>query len=103
MVRRLVAVGAHTGELQPALHRSIGGADAPAAYALLGWQLSGDYTMGAPEVVDARGASDSDSTGEVGLRIPPPPPAVHVRASAHRTVARQRMHVRVARRIAAGR
>ena len=90
---------ARTRELQPALHRSIGGADAPAAYALLGWQLTGDYAVGVLETVDARGAPDSDSPGEVGLRIPPPPPVVRVRASDGGTPA----HVRVARRIAAGR
>ena len=74
-------------------------APTPAAYALLGWQLSGDYTVGVLETVEARGAPDSDSPGEVGLRIPPPPPRVHVRASDGGTPA----HVRVARRIAAGR
>ena len=61
--------------------------------------LSGDYTVGVLETVEARGAPDSDSPGEVGLRIPPPPPRVHVRASDGGTPA----HVRVARRIAAGR
>ena len=66
-------------------------APTPAAYALLGWQLSGDYTVGVLETVEARGAPDSDSPGEVGLRIPPPPPRVHVRASDGGSVARRRM------------
>ena len=74
-------------------------APTPAAYALLGWQLAGDYAVGAPVIVEARGAPDTDSPGETGLRLPPPPPVVRVRTSDGGTPP----HVRLARRIAAGR
>ena len=70
-------------------------APTPAAYALLGWQLVGDYSVGAPVIVEARGAQDTDSPGEVGLRLPPPPPVVHVCAAGGGTAP----HVRLARRI----
>ena len=74
-------------------------APTPAVYALLGWQLVGSYTMSAPTIVDARGAPDTDSPGEVGLRLPPPPPAVRVSTEDGSTPA----HVRFARLLAAGR
>ena len=68
-------------------------------YALLGWQLVGSYSMSAPTIVDARGAPDTDSPGEVGLRLPPPPPTVRVSTEDGSTPA----HVRFARLLAARR
>ena len=76
-------------------------APTPAAYLRFAWVAAvGRLHCGCVlETVEARGAPDSDSPGEMGLRIPPPPPRVHVRASDGSTPA----HVRVERRIAAGR
>ena len=71
----------------------------PAVYALLGWQLVGSYSMSAPTIVEARGAPDTESPGEVGLRLPPPPPTVRVRTEDGSTPA----HVRFARLLAARR
>ena len=71
----------------------------PASYALLGWQLMSDYTVEAPEMVRVRGVPDTDSPGESGVRLPPPPrPPMRVEMADGRTPP----HVRVARRLARG-
>ena len=57
-----------------------------------------DYTVEAPEMVRVRGVPDTDSPGESGVRLPPPPRPLRVEMADGRTPP----HVRVARRLARG-